>query len=968
MKKITLALVAVAVMCFTWQVQAQTEIPQADATLTAGVDFVDGDIYTDSGGSTGSYLNDELSTINFVANAGEQLIFTFTAFEVEASGGGGGQCWDNLTVTGDTGGFDGTYAGDTFDAGAGLVCMDATDGAGNPTLGPFTSSDGGTLSFLFDSDGSVTQSGWEATITVMALLGDPPVMTCPMDVTTTASTGTCGAIVAFPPPLVTDPDGDLDTVVQTAGPMSGEEFPVGTTVVEFTATDLAGNSSTCSFNVTVTDDEDPMAVCMDITVQLDANGEYVLTPGEIDGGSTDNCGIASLEIAGTPSPFPAGLYAMFPWQADNNIARYDYNVSTDAIALVDNPYASSGLDTNYALDKNPANGMVYILGDSPSTGNRALFTYDLVAGSTMAELGDVVSSGGLTNPNSMAFGNDGTLYVSYGDGTIETLDVGTMTSSAFATPPQNGGGIGLTYDSDGDRLIYSNNNFGTGENDIYAIDTSGTDTLLFSFTVPTCGSAQAMEYVGGGKVVASTTFGCSTIYTFDLATGTPTVLLNPDGFFDNIKALLFDPGLVPMSDLLLTCADVGTNTVTLVVTDDSGNQATCEAMVTVEDVTAPVITCIGEPAIFSYLQEFESSSLPMNWSTEVVSGGFDWTFGSGDMPIGGDFASNAAIFDDDAIGSGELDNTVRLISPVFDLDGAIVANLSFEYALQDFAGSGNFSVEVWDGAAWQEILFVTEDTDPTNTGVMDMLAYANDSFQVRFTYDDDDDWAWGAGVDNFAFDWEFPPSAPLLVELDANGMATIDASLLLDNVNEACGYTVEVAGQTTTLGSLYAMEAGFTGTTTDNIARYGYDSATDDITLEDNPYASTTTGGNYSLAVNPADGMGYLLADSPGTGNRALFEYDLATGTLGAEIGDVVSAGGAANPNAMTFGTDGTLYISFGTGDINTFDVGTATSTAFATAPQNGGGIGLTYDSDAGAVIYANWNSATTEVDLYSID
>ena len=121
MKKITFIFSVCMLMLFAWQTQAQTEIPQANATLTSGVDFVDGDIYTDSAGTAGNYGNNELSTINFVANPGETLTFTFTAFEVEASTIS--SCFDNLTVTGDMNGLDGTYAGDDNDAGAGLSCI-----------------------------------------------------------------------------------------------------------------------------------------------------------------------------------------------------------------------------------------------------------------------------------------------------------------------------------------------------------------------------------------------------------------------------------------------------------------------------------------------------------------------------------------------------------------------------------------------------------------------------------------------------------------------------------------------------------------------------------------------------------------------------------------------------------------------------------------------------------------------------
>ncbi|WP_461496334.1 T9SS type A sorting domain-containing protein, partial [Pyruvatibacter sp.] len=176
------------------------------------------------------------------------------------------------------------------------------------------------------------------------------------------------------------------------------------------------------------------------------------------------------------------------------------------------------------------------------------------------------------------------------------------------------------------------------------------------------------------------------------------------------------------------------------------------------------------------------------WSTQIDAGVWDWTFGSGDLPTGDDFATNAAIFDDDAAGIGEI-NVATLFSPTFDLDGAIVANLSYDVAFQE-AGDQEFSIEVWDGAAWQQIDFYDEDMDPDIQSVsFDVLAYANADFQVRFAYDDLGGWGWHAAIDNFQLDYEFPPAAPLVVELDANGMASIPVSDLLESVNEACGWT-----------------------------------------------------------------------------------------------------------------------------------------------------------------------------------
>jgi hypothetical protein len=56
---------------------------------------------------------------------------------------------------------------------------------GDPTLGPFTSAEGGCLSFRFFSDGSFTDSGWEADVTLSGCVDPPPgaVVTFCVDVT-----------------------------------------------------------------------------------------------------------------------------------------------------------------------------------------------------------------------------------------------------------------------------------------------------------------------------------------------------------------------------------------------------------------------------------------------------------------------------------------------------------------------------------------------------------------------------------------------------------------------------------------------------------------------------------------------------------------------------------------------------------------------------------------------------------------
>lgn len=81
-------------------------------------------------------------------------------------------------------------------------------------------------------------------------------------------------------------------VTRTAGPASGSLFPVGTTTVTYQAADYAGNINTCSFTVTINDNELPTLDCPDnANVSCDASTDPSNTGAAT---ATDNCGIASL--------------------------------------------------------------------------------------------------------------------------------------------------------------------------------------------------------------------------------------------------------------------------------------------------------------------------------------------------------------------------------------------------------------------------------------------------------------------------------------------------------------------------------------------------------------------------------------------------------------------------------------------------------------------------------------------------
>ncbi|MFK7921375.1 MAG: cohesin domain-containing protein, partial [Bacteroidia bacterium] len=73
----------------------------------------------------------------------------------------------------------------------------------------------------------------------------------------------------------------------------------GTYVINWTFDDGNGNQTTASQNISVQDLTPPLVICKDLTVQLDGNGQAMITPAQIDNGSSDLCGINTFWLSQT---------------------------------------------------------------------------------------------------------------------------------------------------------------------------------------------------------------------------------------------------------------------------------------------------------------------------------------------------------------------------------------------------------------------------------------------------------------------------------------------------------------------------------------------------------------------------------------------------------------------------------------------------------------------------------------------
>ncbi len=100
-----------------------------------------------------------------------------------------------------------------------------------------------------------------------------------------------------------------NTVIeQTGGLESGAVFPIGTTTNTFVATDAAGNTAMCNFDVTVIDEEAPLLVCpTNLEVQNDPSVCGAIVEYEIN--TVENCPNETITLLqGLPSGslFPVG--------------------------------------------------------------------------------------------------------------------------------------------------------------------------------------------------------------------------------------------------------------------------------------------------------------------------------------------------------------------------------------------------------------------------------------------------------------------------------------------------------------------------------------------------------------------------------------------------------------------------------------------------------------------------------------
>ena len=121
-----------------------------------------------------------------------------------------------------------------------------------------------------DAAGNTTSCNFTITVTD----NENPTITCPANVNQNTDFGNCSAVVNGIAPAATNDNCGIIEQTWTLGgatvasspavginDASGQTFNVGVTTVTYVVEDAVGNTATCNFTVTVTDNENPTITC-----------------------------------------------------------------------------------------------------------------------------------------------------------------------------------------------------------------------------------------------------------------------------------------------------------------------------------------------------------------------------------------------------------------------------------------------------------------------------------------------------------------------------------------------------------------------------------------------------------------------------------------------------------------------------------------------------------------------------------
>jgi gliding motility-associated-like protein len=436
--------------------------------------------------------------------------------------------------------------------------------------------------------------------TVTVTDDENPTIVCPSNITQTADRERCDAQVTIPSPQANDNCGVQSITNNYTGTSNASAiYPVGTTTVIYTVTDIYGNSSTCSFTVTVTDNENPTIVCpSNITQTADAErcDAQVTVPSPQ---TNDNCGVQSItnNYTGTSNAsaiYPVGtttvIYTVTDIYGNSSSCSFTVTITDDenpsiscpSDISVNNDQGICGAVVNFSIPQTDDNCGVQSVIQTAGLPSGSLFPIGTTTNTFVVT--DIHGNTATCSFTVTVTDNEGPRIVCPSDITVNN-DAGLCSAVVNFNTPSFTDNCDGQFPATVSQLagLPSGSAFpvGTTLNRFKVEDSFGnSDTCEFSVTVIdnenptiTCPSNIVQTTSSSEIISCDADVEISQPQTNDNC-GVQSVTNNYTGIADA-------SGVYP----------VGTTTVTYTVTDIHGNSSTCSFTVTVTDNENPTIVC-----------------------------------------------------------------------------------------------------------------------------------------------------------------------------------------------------------------------------------------------------------------------------------------------------------------------------------------------------------------------------------------
>ena len=394
--------------------------------------------------------------------------------------------------------------------------------------------------------------------TITIVDDEAPVIACPADATFDCVLGDAGTATA------TDNCDDSPTV-GSSDVASLDACGLGTIIRTWTATDCAGNSSSCVQTITIVDDEAPVIAC-----PADATFDCVLG----DAGTataTDNCDdsptVGSSDVASLDA---CGLGTITrTWTATDCAGNSSSCVQTITIVDDEAPVIACPADATFDCVLGDAGTATATdnCDDSPTVGSSDVASLDACG------LGTIIRTWTATD----CAGNSSSCVQTITIVDDEAPVIACPADATFDCVLGDAGTATATDNCDDSPTV--------GSSDVASLDACGLGTITRTWTATDCAGnssscVQTITIVDDEAPVIA----CPADATFDCVlgdAGTATATDNCD-----------DSPTVGSSDVAsLDACGLGTIIRTWTATDCAGNSSSCVQTITIVDDEAPVIAC-----------------------------------------------------------------------------------------------------------------------------------------------------------------------------------------------------------------------------------------------------------------------------------------------------------------------------------------------------------------------------------------